>query len=285
VDLFRHSLNGWQRLGVVASVLWAIGAGIAERVAQVDHSYSHFSTSMSLICPMARKSAEDSFASSDVLAAQEAGTAAFTRCMKSSLDTSNEMRSWGSLRGQAGFSILAVSTLPVIAGWLLAYLGIRLTRWVKAGFGNNEQSKLAPSIAPTATTPLFAQPPETQTPEPREPPASAESVGRPTPAWRAPSFWLALSLFLVAVGLIANKLIAQAAGVAPLSNLGEALPAMARHPDAVSSYVAEALGMALPLPLMHIAVMSTFRRLPPATSRRKIFMGWSVAAAMAALLA
>lgn len=127
-------LGGWQRIGIIASVLWALGAGIAERVSQVDHSYHYFTVSMDTICPMARKSAGSTAMSSDILVGQQAGSDAYTRCLSSAHRTAEEMRSWESLNGQAGVAILAVGILPVIAGWVLAYLGRRLFFWVKAGF-------------------------------------------------------------------------------------------------------------------------------------------------------
>ena len=44
-------LNGWQRIGVVASVLWAIGAAIYERTSQVSTATEFYKNALSN-CPM-----------------------------------------------------------------------------------------------------------------------------------------------------------------------------------------------------------------------------------------
>ena len=97
--------------------------------------------------------------------------------------------------------------------------------------------------------------------------------------------WLALVAFAVAVLFVANRLMAKTAGVSPLAFLGDlpnVLPVLARHPDATVNYLAEATGMAVLIPLVHMGIASLFPSMRNKTSRRRIFIGWSVVGAIAA---
>jgi hypothetical protein len=100
-------LNGWQRIGVIASVLWFLGAGITvlalgnERAVQrANHSAD--------ICykyPVPGENCADQFEST-----------------------------FRSYRDLAKEEALLAATIPILAGWAFAYVALALTRWVRRGF-------------------------------------------------------------------------------------------------------------------------------------------------------
>jgi hypothetical protein len=103
-------LNGWQRIGIVASVIWAIGAPI-----YLDD------------------------------AAQQGATEAFIRYYDTCRDVpSNDPNQCFQRAGRAYDAVTryrllsangAVAALvPVGLGWLLAYALVYLVRWIRGGF-------------------------------------------------------------------------------------------------------------------------------------------------------
>lgn len=247
-------INGWQRIGVVASVLWALGGGVYEGKRRLQYADDFYSNTMDRICPQ-----RDSF----------------SECMQQAGKTYEYMRAFN---GHDVLEILFVSIVPVVAGWLLAYLSIMAFRWVKVGFVAN--SSLAGSTINVQMKVRDREVGEVAA-APKVSDAKAATVAAKTP----PPFWLPLTMFMTAVVFAANKLMEESTGVYPLFSLVTSLPVLAEHPSAVTQYLAEALGMTLPLPLVHLAVSSFFKRMRNPTSRRKIFMGWSVFSILAALLA
>lgn len=100
-------LNGWQRIGVVASALWAIGAAINVRSDQVSFAKTIRSSALSNCSP-------------------------FTEAC---IDKAHEKYvSLLSLDFDSVFHIVFVAVWPVLLGWVLAYLIVKIVRWVKAGF-------------------------------------------------------------------------------------------------------------------------------------------------------
>ena len=272
-------LNGWQRIGVVVSVLWAIGAGIAEWRSIVDHSYDYFSKS-SVWCGMEASSAKNTaeILSRDIVAALEAEKNAFSNCTRRALETSAEMREFN---GKAALSILAVSFLPIVFGWLLAFFGIKIFRWVRAGFSTEPNGPVAGRTT-VISAPLA---PETSIEGKNDPVVVAPKAETQIVPSKHTPLWLALIAFAIGVVFVANRLIAKTAGVSPLAFLGDlpnVLPVLARHPDATVNYLAEATGMAVLVPLVHTGIASLFPSKRNKTSRRRIFIGWSVVGAIAA---
>src|SRR5262249_12846410 len=103
-------LNGWQRIGIVASVIWAIGAPI-----YLDHA--------------AQQNAMEAFGSY------------YEACRdnpSSELDWRFERARWASdtvTRYQLlSVNGVVVALVPVGLGWLLAYALVYLVRWIRAGF-------------------------------------------------------------------------------------------------------------------------------------------------------
>jgi len=101
-------LNDWQRIGIAASIIWAIGA------------------------PMYLDSA-----------AREEASAAFLRYYKACRDVPSICSEQASrqrdivpryrlLTDKANVAV--VSLVPIVLGWLLAYALVYLGRWIRAGF-------------------------------------------------------------------------------------------------------------------------------------------------------
>jgi hypothetical protein len=101
-------LNGWQRIGVVASALWAIGAAIYERSSQVSEATTFHKSALSNCLP--------EFTGACIDAAHE------------------NYRSLLSLDFVSMSNIVFVAIGPVLLGWFLAYLIVKTIRWIKAGF-------------------------------------------------------------------------------------------------------------------------------------------------------
>ena len=106
-------VNGWQRVGVVLSVLWAIGAAIYIRSAQVQSADSLFKMEFSTCLNEQGSTIE---ACSNTVSLQHA------------MDITAD---WPDV----AFFAFA----PVIAGWLVAYIALKTFRWVKTGFSKNHE--------------------------------------------------------------------------------------------------------------------------------------------------
>lgn len=104
-------LNGWQRIGVVVSIIWGIGAAIYERKHQVDSVNDIWLARLSQCSPAF---SDECF---DLASKQHAELLA--------LNSSNVS------------NILYVSLGPILVGWLTAYLAIKVFFWVKTGFQSN----------------------------------------------------------------------------------------------------------------------------------------------------
>jgi hypothetical protein len=103
-------LNGLQRIGVVLSILWAIGAAIYIRSAQVKNANLLFQLE-------------------------------FRACLNER-NTSNEICSnrislQNAMDATAYWPDVAFFAFgPVIIGWLVALITLKTIRWVKTGFSN-----------------------------------------------------------------------------------------------------------------------------------------------------
>lgn len=104
-------INGWQRVGVVLSILWAIGAAIYVRSAQVQHADSLFQMKFSAC-----------------LNEQSANVEACSN--KVSLQNAMDVTAYWP-------DVAFFAFAPVIAGWLVACIALRIFRWVKVGFSKN----------------------------------------------------------------------------------------------------------------------------------------------------
>jgi hypothetical protein len=103
-------LNGWQRVGIVASVIWAIGAPIymdsaAERDADEKFSWVYGS------CRDVPSNDRD-------------------RCYQRASRAYDSVPRYHFTSANGAFVALA----PIPFGWLLAYALVYLARWIQAGF-------------------------------------------------------------------------------------------------------------------------------------------------------
>ena len=102
------NINARQRIGVVASALWVIGAAIYERTGQVGEAITSYKNALGNCLP------EFTHACTD--AAHE------------------KYRGLLSLHFVSVSNIVYIAIGPVLLGWVLAYLIVKIARWVKAGF-------------------------------------------------------------------------------------------------------------------------------------------------------
>ena len=100
-------LNGWQRIGLVLSVLWAFGAAIHERNKQVNAANELFQSQYRICLEQANavKNCHDNVS------------------LQAAMDATAY---WPDVAFYA-FG-------PVIAGWLVVLITLKTFRWVSAGF-------------------------------------------------------------------------------------------------------------------------------------------------------
>ena len=105
-------LNGWQRIGIIASVVWAIGAPI-----YLDHA--------------AEQKAWEWFRASYEICRSNPGNDGNTCSEMASRAYDNVSRyRFFADTGNVAF----VSLVPIVLGWLLAYALVYLVGWIRAGF-------------------------------------------------------------------------------------------------------------------------------------------------------
>ena len=105
-------LNGWQRIGIVVSVIWAIGAPI-----YLDHVAE-------------QKATEWWFASYDLCRNNPSNDPnACSELASRAYDTVQRYRFFPDTA-----NVAFVSLVPIVLGWLLAYVLVGLGRWIRAGF-------------------------------------------------------------------------------------------------------------------------------------------------------
>ena len=109
-------LNGWQRLGIIASVVWILVAWV--------HTYDSENDSAS-------KAIASNQVTCDGNLAGKTGDA-----WQKGLDECNKRADESLTQAMAGARVDAaiVALVPVPLGWGLAYLVLFLVRWVKRGF-------------------------------------------------------------------------------------------------------------------------------------------------------
>jgi hypothetical protein len=103
-------LNGWQRIGIVASVIWAIGAPI-----YLDHA--------------AQQEATEAFGR-DYRACRDVPSNDPDQCFQRASGAYDTVTRYPLLSANAAVAAL----VPIGLGWLLTYALIALVRWIRAGF-------------------------------------------------------------------------------------------------------------------------------------------------------
>jgi hypothetical protein len=109
-------LNGWKRIGIVASVAWILGAGIYTYNSEIDEA-SRFIVSTHVACDAGLKGRTG-----------DAWTAGFDECNKQA-DHSLALASTN-----ARLEAALVAFVPVPFAWGAAYLLLFLVRWIGKGF-------------------------------------------------------------------------------------------------------------------------------------------------------
>jgi len=110
-------LDGWKRIGIVASIAWIVGAGAYTYNSESDRA-SDFIAEAHVRCDSDLQAWKD----------EQAREAAFQRCNKEAED------SLASAIDNARLEAVLVALVPVPLGWGFAYLVFFLVRWVKRGF-------------------------------------------------------------------------------------------------------------------------------------------------------
>jgi hypothetical protein len=111
-------LNGWKRIGIIASVVWVLCAGIYTDDSKIDRA-SDLIADTHVRCD----SSLPNYSKDE--GAYEAG---FRKCNKEAED------SLALAISNARFSAALVAFVPVPFGWGFVYLALFLVRWVKRGF-------------------------------------------------------------------------------------------------------------------------------------------------------
>lgn len=115
MDEFREGkamrLNGWQRIGVVLSVIWGMGGAVYQRSADVDRASNSAGFAMK-VCEESQDLKHLGY---------EPCSAEFSKMFALDLEGS-----WGNV------AIVAIG--PILIGWMAAYLGLWTVRWVRKGF-------------------------------------------------------------------------------------------------------------------------------------------------------
>jgi hypothetical protein len=109
-------VNGWQRIGIIASVVWILGAWV--------HTYDSEINSASELIVSTHVACDSNLAG----ITGDAWKKGFDECNKQD----NESRTQAMAGARLDAEIVAF--VPVPLGWGFAYLVLFLVRWVKRGF-------------------------------------------------------------------------------------------------------------------------------------------------------
>ncbi len=110
----RH--GGWQRTGIVASVVWMLGAAIYQRNADIRYAWSAWEGEHKTCVEM--KANRQSF---DLKECIESGTA-----------------SWNNWLEGRWTRVALIAVAPIPFYWLAVYSFIGIFRWIKRGFSHGE---------------------------------------------------------------------------------------------------------------------------------------------------
>lgn len=110
-------LNGWKRIGIIASVVWILGAGLYTYDSEFNRA-SHYIAADHVRCDSYLGNYKD----------EDAREMAFRECNKQADDSLALAETNARLVGAI------VAFVPVPLGWGFTYLALFLVRWVKRGF-------------------------------------------------------------------------------------------------------------------------------------------------------
>jgi hypothetical protein len=110
-------LNGWQRIGIVLSVLWAIIAAFHE-MEEINRRYdAAFSSAFSPVYQRCRDIQDRNNLPADGEACKEEAA-----------------RATAGVQMESGWNIAIAALVPIPVFWLIAYALVGLVRWIRRGF-------------------------------------------------------------------------------------------------------------------------------------------------------
>jgi hypothetical protein len=104
--------NGWQRIGIVLSVVWVLGDGLYQRDVDLTNAAWHLDFAYT-VCAETKTQRQDID-------------------FKSCVDEAD--KNYGVFLEGSWGNVVVLALVPVVAAWLLAYIIIRVGRWVRSGF-------------------------------------------------------------------------------------------------------------------------------------------------------
>ena len=115
-------IGGWQRIGIVASVLWVFVGGFIGNKEALDEAGARTASQLdSCVAANKRRSGEDGPYEQVWTPCKNQFSANFRR---------NAEGHW--------WVVLAVALIPIPIAWLLGWILIATTRWIRAGFSNQK---------------------------------------------------------------------------------------------------------------------------------------------------
>jgi hypothetical protein len=118
--LMSGRLNGWQRVGIVLSVVWLIGAAIYETYAMEDRYNAAFSAAYRPVYDRCRDTQDRELKAlgrpNGIDCAEEAGRVA------------------SAVPQQSAWSAAIAVFVPIPIAWLIAFALVALMRWIRRGF-------------------------------------------------------------------------------------------------------------------------------------------------------
>jgi hypothetical protein len=129
-------LNGWKRIGIIASVVWILGAGAYTYDSEIERtslliSEAYLSCDSAAKGPLPRKAPDSAPEPGTVPMPPGAVLADSGDCHKQAEDSL--MLAAKNARLDASL----VALVPVPLAWLFTYLVLFLVRWVKRGFAQS----------------------------------------------------------------------------------------------------------------------------------------------------
>lgn len=121
-----NSMNGWQRIGVVLSALWVVGAGLH---VTVQESARHELTRQELL----KRKTNPSWPNVQVMDFSESVERALNPNWYYVRDS--WVYFWRSYLGQ----VILIAFIPVPFAWGLAWGGVKAVKWVHVGFNQDRQ--------------------------------------------------------------------------------------------------------------------------------------------------
>ena len=130
-------LNGWQRLGLLASIAWFVGMWVYVTNVQDKQYWEDWGSTYRMCRDKPHDLSRDFEQSKECQA--EASTFADMMCCNgvNAEDVVSGKVSWGSWFLWRNQNQIAVAVLMIPLGWLLVYVCIWLARWVKRGFAKS----------------------------------------------------------------------------------------------------------------------------------------------------